>query len=371
MLSHQNMGHFRGALLAILFVSVDAWAQLEPGSDTKTLNSFRHSQKCFQASNQSQNWPKGLLCAKESLKLGRTIFPSNDKNIASLTHNYGLMLAKNAEVTASIAQLKNAVDLYKKIHGRHSSNVAWALLDLADIELQAGLDSAYRTYGNALKILSKDSNLPSLQYAQLALKSGLSLSGTALNSKSLTAATKMAKDAYQIYSQELDEGHSTKHLAAFVLGKLKYLGKNYSEAKALLQEATLTPATATYAHGFLANIYETLGESDAAARHNKALGKNSAHKELQKYHPVFVLSPKYPRYALSRGKEGYAIVEVVINTDGTVRNPTIVKEEPNDWGFGKAAIKAAKQLKYAPEIIDGEAQEVDGVRYKYTFKMSK
>ena len=84
-----------------------------------------------------------------------------------------------------------------------------------------------------------------------------------------------------------------------------------------------------------------------------------------------MLSPKYPRYALSRGKEGYAIVEVVINTDGTVRNPTIVKEEPNDWGFGKAAIKAAKQLKYAPEIIDGEAQEVDGVRYKYTFKMSK
>ena len=29
MLSHQNMGHFKRALLAILFVSVDVWAQLE------------------------------------------------------------------------------------------------------------------------------------------------------------------------------------------------------------------------------------------------------------------------------------------------------------------------------------------------------
>jgi protein TonB len=49
----------------------------------------------------------------------------------------------------------------------------------------------------------------------------------------------------------------------------------------------------------------------------------------------------------------------------------MVEEWPEGWGFGRAALKAAGKLKYNPRVIDGVAQEVPGVLYKFTFQMAK
>jgi protein TonB len=49
----------------------------------------------------------------------------------------------------------------------------------------------------------------------------------------------------------------------------------------------------------------------------------------------------------------------------------MVEEWPQGWGFGRAAMKAATKLKYNPRVIDGQAQEVPGVLYKFTFQMAK
>ena len=87
--------------------------------------------------------------------------------------------------------------------------------------------------------------------------------------------------------------------------------------------------------------------------------------------PVYVPQPQYPRRAQTRGKEGYAVVEVIITTTGGVRDPVMVEEDPEGWGFGRAALKAANKLKYNPRVIDGVPQEVPGVLYKFTFQMAK
>ncbi|MDE0841496.1 MAG: TonB family protein [Porticoccaceae bacterium] len=87
--------------------------------------------------------------------------------------------------------------------------------------------------------------------------------------------------------------------------------------------------------------------------------------------PVYVPQPQYPRRAQTRGKEGYAVVEVIITTTGGVRDPVMVEEDPEGWGFGRAALKAASKLKYNPRVIDGVPQEVTGVLYKFTFQMAK
>lgn len=88
------------------------------------------------------------------------------------------------------------------------------------------------------------------------------------------------------------------------------------------------------------------------------------------YIPVYVPQPQYPRRAQSRGKEGYAVVEVVITTTGGVRDPILIEEWPDGWGFGRAAMKAAQKLKYNPRVIDGVPQEVPGVLYKFSFQMA-
>ena len=85
--------------------------------------------------------------------------------------------------------------------------------------------------------------------------------------------------------------------------------------------------------------------------------------------PVYVPQPKYPHRALQRGKEGYAVIEVTVTTSGTVRDPELLEEFPEGWRFGRAALKAAKKLKYNPRVIDGQAQETSGITYRFTFNL--
>ena len=90
--------------------------------------------------------------------------------------------------------------------------------------------------------------------------------------------------------------------------------------------------------------------------------------------PVYIPQPQYPRRAQTRGKEGYAVVEVIITTTGGVRDPKMIEEFPEGWGFGRAALKAADKLKYNPRVVDGVGQEVPGVPgvlYKFSFQMAK
>ena len=87
--------------------------------------------------------------------------------------------------------------------------------------------------------------------------------------------------------------------------------------------------------------------------------------------PVYIPQPHYPRRAQTRGKEGYAVVEVIITTTGGVRDPKMIEEFPEGWGFGRAALKAADKLKYNPRVVDGVGQEVPGVLYKFSFQMAK
>jgi protein TonB len=98
---------------------------------------------------------------------------------------------------------------------------------------------------------------------------------------------------------------------------------------------------------------------------------NSGFARDSDFIPVYVPQPQYPRRAQTRGKEGYAVVEVIITTTGGVRDPKMIEEWPEGWGFGRAALRAANKLKYNPRVVDGVPQEVSGVLYKFTFQMAK
>jgi len=88
------------------------------------------------------------------------------------------------------------------------------------------------------------------------------------------------------------------------------------------------------------------------------------------YLPIVKVAPIYPRRALSRGIEGYVIVEFTVTKIGTVRGPKVVEAQPEGI-FNQAAMDAAKKFKYKPRVIDGEPTEVAGVQNKITFKMNR
>ncbi|MBI2969866.1 MAG: energy transducer TonB [Gammaproteobacteria bacterium] len=86
------------------------------------------------------------------------------------------------------------------------------------------------------------------------------------------------------------------------------------------------------------------------------------------YLPIVKVEPIYPRRALSRGIEGYVIVEFTVTKLGTTKDIRIVEGQPPGM-FDSAALQAAAKFKYKPRVVDGQPIEVPGVRNKITFKI--
>ena len=89
------------------------------------------------------------------------------------------------------------------------------------------------------------------------------------------------------------------------------------------------------------------------------------------YLPIVKVAPIYPRRALSRGVEGYVLLEFTVTKLGTVRDVRVVESEPSSGIFDDAAVAAAEKFKYKPRVIDGAAVEVPGVQNKITFKIER
>lgn len=87
------------------------------------------------------------------------------------------------------------------------------------------------------------------------------------------------------------------------------------------------------------------------------------------YLPIVKVAPVYPSRALSRGLEGYVIVEFTVTQAGATKDVFVV--ESTSSLFERAAVEAAYKFKYKPRVIDGVAVEVPGVRNKITFEITQ
>lgn len=86
------------------------------------------------------------------------------------------------------------------------------------------------------------------------------------------------------------------------------------------------------------------------------------------YLPIVKVLPIYPRRALSRGIEGYVIVQFCVTEQGTVRDPIVVEAEPSTI-FDRSAMNAALKFKYKPKVFNEKPEEVCGVRNRIIFEM--
>jgi protein TonB len=63
--------------------------------------------------------------------------------------------------------------------------------------------------------------------------------------------------------------------------------------------------------------------------------------------PISQPTPRYPKRALEREKEGIVRVRLTIAPDGSVSEATVIGAEPPGW-FENAALDAVKQWRYQP-----------------------
>lgn len=114
--------------------------------------------------------------------------------------------------------------------------------------------------------------------------------------------------------------------------------------------------------------------------------------------PIATLQPKYPALALSEEKEGWVLLEFIVDREGNVINPAIVdscinsKARPqrkelsanlernrdsgvdnclNDDIFDSSSLAAIAQFKFKPRRVNGVYADVPGIRYLFSYNISK
>jgi len=89
------------------------------------------------------------------------------------------------------------------------------------------------------------------------------------------------------------------------------------------------------------------------------------------YLPIVKVAPIYPNRALTRGVEGFCVVQYTVTNLGTTKDPIVVESQCTSSLFHRASINAALKFKYKPRIIDGTAVEVPGVQNKFTYEITE
>jgi protein TonB len=89
------------------------------------------------------------------------------------------------------------------------------------------------------------------------------------------------------------------------------------------------------------------------------------------YLPIVKVAPIYPNRALTRGVEGYCVVQYTVTSLGTTKDPVVVEDQCTSSLFHRASLNAALKFKYKPRIMDGEAVEVPGVQNKFTYEITE
>ena len=72
--------------------------------------------------------------------------------------------------------------------------------------------------------------------------------------------------------------------------------------------------------------------------------------------PLVQVEPKYPSQALSRKIEGYVVVRLNVNKEGSVGDVEVVDSDPKGV-FEREAIRAAWRYKFKPKLVDGKPVE--------------
>jgi protein TonB len=89
------------------------------------------------------------------------------------------------------------------------------------------------------------------------------------------------------------------------------------------------------------------------------------------YLPIVKVAPIYPQRALSRGVQGFCVVQYTVTRQGTTRDPVVVESMCTSSLFHRASVQAALKFKYKPRVLDGQAVEVPGVQNKFTYEITE
>jgi protein TonB len=86
--------------------------------------------------------------------------------------------------------------------------------------------------------------------------------------------------------------------------------------------------------------------------------------------PIFRANPQYPPEQAQRNTQGYVVLKFDVSEIGRVINIEVLDAEPARV-FNRAAIRALKKWRYQPQIVNGEAQVMTGLKVQLDFTLDE
>jgi protein TonB len=78
----------------------------------------------------------------------------------------------------------------------------------------------------------------------------------------------------------------------------------------------------------------------------------------------------YPDRAQRLGQEGSATITCAVTAAGALTGCRLVRETPEDYGFGAATLKLAQYFKMSPRTVDGQPVEGGQVTIPIRFNLN-
>ncbi len=354
--------------LAIISLASPIWGL---AADDAEPSEFNRDWAEYSRYLEAEDYAAALAPSRRLYESVEDVFPANSMEVAAVTFNYGTILYRNEKKREAAKILKSAVRRFEALYGDSAEELVTILITYGDA--LSGYDKAgpqLAQYKRALKIRKQISGDDSLEYASLALSSGIKV----YEHTQTTRGNALIKTAYNIYLDRVGNTDSRTGVAAFYLGKIEMSRRRYRAAEKHLLNAVQAldpsgPYQTSYltAQAFLVNTYENLNRSKDATKHCLEIGRIKPAEQDQDYLPIFRKAPDYPAPLLIAGQSGHVDVEFTVDSFGFVKSPQVVDWEGSK-GFDKAALKAVSGFRYAPRFEGGEPVATDGVMTRITFR---
>jgi protein TonB len=77
--------------------------------------------------------------------------------------------------------------------------------------------------------------------------------------------------------------------------------------------------------------------------------------------PLVRIQPQYPRNAMRDGINGYVVLELEVNPDGSVRSARPIQAQPRGV-FESAAVQGVMKWRFKPKVVDGKPVACKGIQ---------
>ena len=344
---------------------------------------FTDTYQAFQTAYKNKDLASSVRLGNESWKLGQEKFGEDSEQAMKLRYSLANVLVEAEQPEQALAHYKEVVDDYRDHYGDNHLNTLYLYTDVINyLHMHVSkLGKPARDFLQKMGTqLVKDADEPAYaskkEEAYLYAEAAQALVKAPMLTTTKHNVLEFYRHANQVVTAQWGEEDARTLQTRLFLGKAYELANKTQDAAqtyesildSLGEDTQVTPPLKLVTHARLVTLFEKSGDSEAATKHCRAIGEMKPWDPDQKPEPIYRVNPKYPVTAAKRGNEGSAFLSYIVNSQGMVEDLTVDKVDGYP-GFGKKALQAVEQWRYAPKFEDGKPVDSERLTVQMDFKV--